>query len=86
MPRDGLLELHPDDDEVFSARKGYYRNDAAAVLTGRQTNAVALVAAEHTAQLKRRQRGTRSFRELSAMNFSFRTLILALMVAGQTQL
>ena len=49
--RDGLLELHPDDDEVFSARKGYYRNDAAAVLAGRQTNAVALVAAEHTAQL-----------------------------------
>ncbi len=49
--REGLLELHPDDDEVFSARKGYYRNDAAAVLAGRQTNAIALVAAEHTAQL-----------------------------------
>ena len=49
--RDGLLELQPDDDEVFSARKGYYRSDAAAVLSGRQTNAVALIAAEHTAQL-----------------------------------
>ena len=49
--RDGLVELHPDDDEVFSARKGYYRTDAAAVLAGRQSNAVALVAAEHTAQL-----------------------------------
>ena len=49
--RDGLLELHPDDDEVFSARKGYYRTDAAAVLARRQANPVALVAAEHTAQL-----------------------------------
>ena len=49
--RDGLLELHPDDDEVFSARKGYYRTDGAAVLAGRQANPVALVAAEHTAQL-----------------------------------
>ncbi|MYK90683.1 MAG: DUF1998 domain-containing protein [Synechococcus sp. SB0669_bin_8] len=49
--RNGLHELLPDDDEVFGARKGYYRNDAAAVLTGRQSNAVALIAAEHTAQL-----------------------------------
>lgn len=46
-----LEDLLPDTDEVFAARKGYYRKDAAAVLGGNPTNAVALVAAEHTAQL-----------------------------------
>lgn len=49
--RVGLLPIDPDNDPVFTARKGYYRSDSSAVLAGRETHAVALVAAEHTAQL-----------------------------------
>ncbi len=50
-----LLDLDPDADESFSARKGYYRRPAAKVLRGETESPTAIVAAEHTAQLNAAQ-------------------------------
>jgi ATP-dependent helicase YprA (DUF1998 family) len=50
-----LLDLDPDADESFGARKGYYRRPAARVLHGEAGSPMALVAAEHTAQLNAAQ-------------------------------
>jgi Lhr-like helicase len=44
-----VLELDPSTDPVFTARKGYYRRSAMEALAG--TAPLALVAAEHTAQI-----------------------------------
>lgn len=43
--------LNPDSDPVFLARKGFYRNPVAAALRDPSHRPMALVAAEHTAQL-----------------------------------
>ena len=43
--------LVPETDSVFQARKGYYRNPVARVLTDRRHTPMAIIAAEHTAQL-----------------------------------
>jgi len=45
-----LLIINPDEDPVFLARKGYYRTNAIAALSG-STAPMAIIAAEHTAQL-----------------------------------
>jgi ATP-dependent helicase YprA (DUF1998 family) len=45
-----LRQIDPDADPVFAARKGYFRN-ASALALSHQRQPVALVAAEHTAQL-----------------------------------
>lgn len=50
-----LLDLNPDTDESFGARKGYYRGAAARVLQGETESPTAIVAAEHTAQLNAAQ-------------------------------
>jgi hypothetical protein len=44
-----VTPLDPDSDSVFSARKGYYRNPAVAAING--VAPLALIAAEHTAQI-----------------------------------
>ncbi len=44
-----VTSLAPDSDPVFSARKGYYRNPAVAAING--IAPLALIAAEHTAQI-----------------------------------
>ena len=44
-------ELDPDRDPVFLARKGFYRNSVTNALTDPRKPPLALVAAEHTAQL-----------------------------------
>ena len=44
-------ELDPDRDPVFLARKGFYRNPVTNALTDPPKPPLALVAAEHTAQL-----------------------------------
>ena len=44
-------ELDPDHDTVFLARKGFYRNSVTNALSEPPTPPLALVAAEHTAQL-----------------------------------
>lgn len=43
--------LNPDHDPVFLARKGFYRNPVTAALGDPPRQPIALVAAEHTAQL-----------------------------------
>lgn len=46
-----IAALDPDADSVFIARKGYYRRPALAALAKPPTRPMALIAAEHTAQL-----------------------------------
>lgn len=46
-----VVGLDPDTDRVFVARKGYYRKPAIAALAQPPSKPMALIAAEHTAQL-----------------------------------
>lgn len=46
-----VIALNPDTDPVFLARKGYYRKPAVAALATPPEQPMALIAAEHTAQL-----------------------------------
>jgi ATP-dependent helicase YprA (DUF1998 family) len=46
-----VVALDPVDDPVFAARKGYYRSPVVAALTDPSGKPMALIAAEHTAQL-----------------------------------
>lgn len=48
---DKVRPLHPDTDEVFMARKGYYRASATRALASPPGEVMSIVAAEHTAQL-----------------------------------
>ena len=48
---DQVRNLDPDRDEVFLARKGYYRNPVMGALADPPEQPMALIAAEHTAQL-----------------------------------
>ncbi len=47
----GIAALYPESDRVFVARKGYYRRPAVAALATPLAQPMALIAAEHTAQL-----------------------------------
>ena len=49
--RDDTRPLDPDCDPIFLARKGFYRNPVTAALGEPPRQPIALVAAEHTAQL-----------------------------------
>ena len=49
--RDTVHPLDPNTDTAFVARKGYYRNPVKAALGPEQRQPMALIAAEHTAQL-----------------------------------
>ena len=53
--RDGASPIDPESDTVFSARKGYYRGPTIKALSPEHTPPMALVAAEHTAQLNAAQ-------------------------------
>ena len=46
-----VQEIDPDSDPVFAARKGYYRASSLRVLSDPPEPPMALIAAEHTAQL-----------------------------------
>ena len=48
---DGVAALDPENDPVFLARKGYYRRPVMAALGDPPQEPMALIAAEHTAQL-----------------------------------
>jgi ATP-dependent helicase YprA (DUF1998 family) len=48
---DAITPLNPEKDEVFIARKGYYRRSIIAALMDPPEPPMALIAAEHTAQL-----------------------------------
>jgi ATP-dependent helicase YprA (DUF1998 family) len=47
----GVVPLDPSSDKVFTARKGYYRGPVTAAMGNPALPPMALVAAEHTAQL-----------------------------------
>lgn len=49
--QDRAIEIDPDNDPVFVARKGYYRASTIAALRTPPKPPMALIAAEHTAQL-----------------------------------
>ncbi len=49
--RTNVAPLDPESDRVFVARKGYYRRPALAALATPPSQPMALIAAEHTAQL-----------------------------------
>lgn len=52
----GVAEpFDPDNDQVFLARKGYYRNATIRVMKDTKNTPMALIAAEHTAQLNTAQ-------------------------------
>ena len=53
--RKAVEVIDPDTDQVFSARKGYYRASSVAALADPPTRPMAIVAAEHTAQLNAAQ-------------------------------
>ncbi len=53
--RDGASVIDPASDTVFGARKGYYRSPSVAALSPEPTAPMALIAAEHTAQLNAAQ-------------------------------
>lgn len=53
--RDSITEIDPDHDPVFAARKGYYRSSSVRALAATPESPMALIAAEHTAQLNAAQ-------------------------------
>lgn len=52
---DKVRPLNPDTDEVFKARKGYYRSSSKRALATPPGEVMSIVAAEHTAQLNSSQ-------------------------------
>jgi len=52
---DTVKEIDPSEDAVFSARKGYYRSSSVRALAMPPEAPMALIAAEHTAQLNAAQ-------------------------------
>jgi hypothetical protein len=53
--RDRVQEIDPDRDQVFVARKGYYRASATRALATPPETPISIIAAEHTAQLNAAQ-------------------------------
>jgi ATP-dependent helicase YprA (DUF1998 family) len=53
--RDRVVIIDPDTDPVFAARKGYYRASSMRALGDRPEPPMAIIAAEHTAQLNAAQ-------------------------------
>jgi ATP-dependent helicase YprA (DUF1998 family) len=53
--RETVVEINPDTDEVFKARKGYYRYTTQEALKEPPKAPMALIAKEHTAQLNTAQ-------------------------------
>ena len=53
--RDQVLDIEPDSDPVFTARKGYYRASSVRALAEPPEAPMAIIAAEHTAQLNAAQ-------------------------------
>ena len=53
--RDRVQRIDPDHDSVFTARKGYYRASSVRALSDPPESPLAIIAAEHTAQLNAAQ-------------------------------
>src|SRR5207248_582766 len=53
--RERVVTIDPDTDAVFGARKGYYRGSSVRALAASPEAPMAIIAAEHTAQLNAAQ-------------------------------
>ncbi|MDL9947325.1 DUF1998 domain-containing protein [Gordonia sp. ABSL11-1] len=74
--------LHPDTDEVFKARKGYYRASSKRALATPPGEVMSIVAAEHTAQLNSSQSDD-VFSKAEMYELLFQDVDLAVPAPGQ---
>lgn len=79
--RDKVVAIHPDSDPVFSARKGYYRGSSVRALREPPELPMAIIAAEHTAQLNAAQ-SDEVFSKAEEHELLFQDVDLALPVPG----
>ncbi|GAB5903139.1 DEAD/DEAH box helicase [Mycobacteroides chelonae] len=73
--------IDPDTDEVFQARKGYYRSSATRALTTPPGEVLNIVAAEHTAQLNS-SRGDDAFSKAEMYELLFQDVDIAVPAPG----
>ena len=79
---DKVRPLHPDTDEVFKARKGYYRASSKRALATPHGDVMSIVAAEHTAQLNTSQSDD-VFSKAEMYELLFQDVDLAVPAPGQ---
>lgn len=79
---DRVRPLHPDSDEVFKARKGYYRASSKRALATPPGEVMSIVAAEHTAQLNSSQSDD-VFSKAEMYELLFQDVDLAVPAPGQ---
>lgn len=79
---DKVRPLHPDSDEVFKARKGYYRASSKRALATPPGEVMSIVAAEHTAQLNSSQSDD-VFSKAELYELLFQDVDLAVPAPGQ---
>jgi ATP-dependent helicase YprA (DUF1998 family) len=80
--RDRVQHIDPDQDDVFVARKGYYRASSVRALAEPPEKPMAIIAAEHTAQLNAAQ-ADEVFSKAEEHEFLFQDLDVGLPVPGQ---
>ena len=80
--RDRVQHIDPDEDEVFGARKGYYRASSVRALAQPPEKPMAIIAAEHTAQLNAAQADD-VFSKAEEHEFLFQDLDVGLPTPGQ---
>jgi ATP-dependent helicase YprA (DUF1998 family) len=79
---DRVVAIDPDKDPVFAARKGYYRASSTRALADRPEAPMAIIAAEHTAQLNAAQ-SDEVFSKAEEHELLFQDVDLDLPAAGQ---
>src|SRR5581483_5295293 len=79
---DRVVPIDPDQDPVFAARKGYYRASSTRALADPPEAPMAIIAAEHTAQLNAAQ-SDEVFSKAEAHELLFQDVDLELPTAGQ---
>ena len=79
--RNQVVAINPDNDPVFSARKGYYRASSIRALGDPPERPMAIIAAEHTAQLNAAQSGE-VFSKAEEHELLFQDVDLALPTPG----
>lgn len=82
---DSVRVLDPNSDEVFHARKGYYRASAVRALENPPELPMSIIAAEHTAQLNAAQ-SDEVFSRAEQYELLFQDVDVALPRAGSTEL
>lgn len=80
--RERVVKIDPDDDPVFLARKGYYRSSSVRALSNPPEPPMAIIAAEHTAQLNAAQ-GDEVFSKAEEHELLFQDVDLGLPMPGE---